>query len=122
MEALRFIMSEESLPPTYTISFPLFKKCDFAAFSFSNAMVPDIPPGAIVFFEQRFPPFAIIPGHTYLVVSPQFHGIRIIRKDPEETTIRLVARNKEEYDDVLIDLQDIQQLYLVRGITIDKAF
>ncbi len=120
VDAVQYIMYDADLAPTYNISFPLFRGSDFAAFSFSDAMMPDIPQGAVLFFQEA-QVSAIHPGATYLVVSDSFLGIRTLRKEPESTIIRLVPKNKESYDDVIIDEKEIKRLFVVRGVAVNKS-
>ena len=107
--------------PLYYIDVPLFYECDFAALSTSNAMAPEIPAGAIVAIRQH-DPAKIFPGESYLVVTNDFSGIRTIRTYPEDPgKVRLVPKNLNDYDEILIDTSEIKVLYLVKGIIISKT-
>lgn len=117
-DAAAFATHKAASKPEYYISFPMFRGCEFAAFSLSDAMAPDIDRGAVLFFESTELD-ALTPGATYLVVSHMFTGIRTVRKDPASTAIRLVATNKEKYDDVVLDLKDVDKLFLVRGMLLN---
>ena len=105
--------------PDYFVSFPIFEECDFAAFTMTDAMEPEIPRGAMVFF-QEIDPQAAIPGETYLVINATFSGIRYLRRDAKSGDVRLVARNKSDYDEIIIPRQTIEHLYRVRGMVTVK--
>ena len=102
------------------ISLPMFNGCTLAAFSFSDAMAPEIPKGAVVIL-QECDIRKIAPGGLYFLKSANFTGIRNIRQAENEKMIRLVPKNKQDYDEIIIDRQDIAVLYNVRGILIDKT-
>lgn len=107
--------STEIPEPEYYISFPLMRGCDFAAFSLSEAMQPEIPCGATLFMS-RTEPSCITPGSTYLVKSKTFIGIRTLRRDPGSDKIRLVAKNSDAFDEVVINIDEIENLFHVKGV------
>lgn len=112
---------QPNVKPLYYIDVPVFYECDFAALSTSNAMVPEIPAGAILAIKQH-DPAKILPGESYLVVTDDFSGIRTIRTYPEDPAkIRLVPKNLTDYDEMIIDASEIKVLYLVKGIIISKT-
>lgn len=119
-DAVKVILAADPMEPAYYISFPIFEKCDFAAFTMSNAMEPEIPRGTMLFMHE-IEPSAAIPGDTYLVVSPAFTGIRCIRREAKSKEIRLVAKNKADYDEVIIAMNEIERLFHVSGIMIVKG-
>lgn len=110
---------DEMPEPEYHVSFPMFKGCEFASFTFSDAMAPNIPRGAVLFFRKE-DPVALMPGDTYMVVSKTFKGVRQLRKVPENNKVRLTAVNSDQYDDIVIDIKDIVELYHVKGVLINK--
>lgn len=120
MDAVQFVLSKEYIAPTYHIFVPMFSGCDFAALSFGAAMNPEIPQGAIVLCRKA-ETNNILPGENYLIVSGPFNGIRCIRKDPDSTRVRLVPKNKEDYDEISIEQKEIKRLYLIKGIIINKS-
>lgn len=112
---------QPSCKPLYYIDVPIFHDCDFAALSTSTAMTPEIPAGAVVVLKRQ-EPAKILPGEPYLVVAADFLGIRILRTFPgDQNKIRLVPRNTADYDEMAVDLSDVQALYLVKGVIIAKA-
>ena len=107
--------------PLYYIDIPVFNDCDFAALSTSNAMMPEIPAGAILALKQQ-DAAKIFPGESYLVVTDDFSGVRTIRTyadDPDK--LRLVPKNLADYDEIVIHASEIKVLYLVKGIIISKT-
>lgn len=109
------------LPPICYLDVPIFYECDFAALSTSTAMAPEIPAGAVVAIKEQ-EPSRIFPGESYLVVTADFSGIRTIRRhatDPDK--VRLVPKNLQDYDEIVIDASEIKVLYLVKGIIISKT-
>ena len=107
--------------PLYYIDIPVFNDCDFAALSTSNAMMPEIPAGAILALKQQ-DVAKIFPGESYLVVTDDFSGVRTIRTyadDPDK--LRLVPKNLADYDEIVIHASEIKVLYLVKGIIISKT-
>lgn len=111
---------KSALPePAYYNSFPMLKGADFCAFSFSDAMQPEIPRGSVLFFQYA-DPNSVTPGGTYLVLSKRFNGIRYLRQEPGENMFRFVPKNSESYDDILVPANEIEWLFQVRGILINK--
>jgi len=107
--------------PLYYIDVPNFHDCDFAALSTSNAMVPDVPAGAVVALKQT-DISKILPGEGYLVLTNDFCGLRTIRSFAGNSDkIRLVPKNLTDYDEMVVDLSEIKVLYLVKGIIISKT-
>lgn len=106
--------------PLYHINVPAFNGADFAALCTSNAMTPDIPNGATVVFKSCKIK-DITPGETYLIVSEGFNGIRTIRRVLEkESLLRLVPKNSNEFDELIIKKDTIKNLYAVKGVIITK--
>lgn len=110
---------EGKYEPDYYVSFPIFEECDFAAFTMTDAMDPEIPSGAMLFF-QEVSPLAAIPGDIYLVISSSLSGVRYLRRNARSNEIRLVPRNKADYDEVIISPQEIERLFRVRGMVTRK--
>lgn len=105
--------------PEYYTSLPMLKGTDFGAFSFSDAMHPEIPRGSVLFFQYAGI-HSITPGATYLVISERFSGIRYLRKEPKENVFRFVPKNSESYDEILVPAEEIELLFEIRGILINK--
>ncbi len=110
----------EQNEPAYYISFPMFRGANFAAFSFADAMEPEIPKGAIVLLQESEAD-NLTPGGIYYVKSLKFNGIRYVRNAGTEGKLRLVPKNTADYDEIVIDASDVKALFRVRGIVIDKS-
>lgn len=114
-------LGEQPVKPVYYIDIPTFNDCKFAALSTSNAMIPDIPSGAIVLLKEH-DPAKILPGESYLITTKTFTGIRSIRSYVEdESKLRLVPKNSADYDEMIIDKNEIEVLYLIKGYVVSKA-
>ena len=117
LEAVR--LGQKRPEPRFLIHFPIFEDCDLAAICLGTAMQPDIPAGSVLMLKQ-VPASAIIPGETYVIHSPRFSGVRIIRQGDTPEQWLLMPRNTEEYDPVTLDKAKLGKLFLVRGIIIKK--
>ncbi len=117
MDVVRYILgpAEPKPKPSYYIALPVVGEIDFAAQSNEASMLPEIPPGASVALRECSVEH-IVPGCNYLVVSPTFTGIRCIRREPGSLTLRLVPRNTEQYDEMVLNVDQIQRLYAVNAV------
>lgn len=92
-----------------------FKDCDLAAISYGEAMHPHIPNGSTVLIKQ-IPINKILPGDDYIILSTTFVGIRRVRREHGSDILRLEARNENGFDDILIDVNDINEIYVIKGV------
>lgn len=120
MDVVRLLMLKTRPEPSAMLSLPIFPGSEFAALYFGQSMAPEIPQGAIVIFKHTDKD-TIFPGEMYLIISEAFHGIRYIRKEVDSPTLRLVPKNKEDYDEMLMETAQIEDLYIIKGIVINKA-
>ena len=108
------------LRPLYYISMPAFKGADFAAMCPGFSMAPDIPGGSIVIFKKVSADM-LLPGEAYMVVTREFATIRYVRTiDGQPDSLLLVPCNEKDYDEMVVDKQKIEKLFLVKGIIICK--
>lgn len=113
-------VEETQLPqPRFHIDVPLFSDCDLAALNIGTAMQPEIPAGSIVVLK-RWTVEAIVPGESYLVVTSHFRGIRIIRNGQTPSELLLLPGNTEQFDPIAVQKDDINKLFMVRGIIVKK--
>ena len=119
MDAVVAVQEQELPEPRFFINMPIFNDSDIAALSLGTAMQPEIPPGALVILK-KWPIAAVIPGESYLIISPRFKGIRVIRRTEDPMEYLLLPRNTEEYDPIVIDKNKITKLFIVRGIIVKK--
>lgn len=72
-----------------------------------------LPPGAVVLLKA-VDRDAIIPGE-YVIVSRKIVTLRIVRLADGEDKLRLVAGDRENYDDIILNVSDISSVYKVKG-------
>ncbi len=104
----------DRLHPSSEVLVPQLKGCDFAMSYNSTAMAPLTPAGAIVVLKLSTVD-AIIPGCEYVVVCQKFVTLRIVRADVGEERVRLMAANNAEFDDMIINRNEIEKVYKVVG-------
>lgn len=88
--------------------------CDLAMCYSGRAMGKIIPPGTVVLLKMADRD-AIIPGGEYVVVSRKIVTLRIVRSAGKQGKVRLVAGDREHYDDIYLDISDIIAVYNVKG-------
>ena len=74
-----------------------------------------VPSGSVVFLK-KISPEAVIPGLEYVIVSQKIVTLRIIRTSGQETEWRLVAADRENFDDIFIRRSDVKEIYRVLGV------
>ncbi len=119
MDAVQAVAQESLGEPQYRIDIPPFYGCDLAALTLGGAMQPDIPAGATVLLK-KWTVGGIVPGEPYLVWTPEFRGIRIIRTTDDDGRVILVPRNTGEFDPMVVEKDKILGLYLVCGIIVKR--
>ena len=84
----------------------------------SNLVVPPVGacdlPGTVVLLKA-VDRDAIIPGGEYVIVCRKIVTLRIVRAADEEGKVRLVAGDRENYDDIVLNVNDIVSVYKVKG-------
>ena len=93
---------------------PPVGKCDLAMCYSGRAMGALLPPGTVVLLKL-IDRDAIIPGGEYVIVSRKIVTLRIVRATGDGEKIRLVAGDKENYDDIILNVSDIMSVYKVKG-------
>lgn len=97
-----------------TLIIPQIGSCDLAMRYTGRAMGDVVPPGAVVFLKM-VDRDAIIPGGEYVIVSRKIVTLRIVRVAEEPGKLRLVASDRENYDDIILNVNDIMSVYKVKG-------
>lgn len=111
---LLHLAAQGKLPePSHAVSLPRINVASFAGLIMNRSMEPDIPQGATV-IVQEIGQQQMVPGYPYVVVTANIAVIRIVRKEPEEDKIRLVAANPD-FDDMVVDICELRRLYRVKG-------
>ena len=88
-------------------------ECDLAMVYAGRAMGALVPPGTVVLLKtvERE---AIIPGEEYVVICRKIVTLRIVRS-AAKGKYRLVAGNREDFDDIVVDADEIVAVYKVKG-------
>lgn len=102
------------LEPEHNLLLPMMDECDFAMTYAGRAMGELVPPGTVVLLKS-VDRDAIIPGGEYVIVSRKIVTLRIVRVAEGEEKLRLVARDRENYDDIVLNVSDIVAVYKVKG-------
>lgn len=114
--------TEITLPePLYYIEVPSLANCDLAALFVGESMKPEIPSGSIVALKE-INLHLILPGEMYLIVTDKYTTIKYLRTVNENNALlRLIPRNTEYYDEMLLDKSLIRRLFLVKGVISTKV-
>lgn len=120
MDVMKIVRNPEEYQTRKFISVPMLEDADFAAVYYGEGMPSNIPSGATVVLKRETSD-TIIPGRAYVVVCDKITLLRYIRRDDDSSRLRLVAQDRNMYDDVCIDESQIKDLYVVRGVIITKT-
>lgn len=102
------------LEPESNLLVPMVGSCDCAMCYTGRAMGSVVPPGTIVLLKA-VELDAIIPGGEYVIVGRKIVTLRIVRAVEGEEKLRLVAGDREHYDDILLNFSDVVSVYKVNG-------
>lgn len=92
--------------PSHYVYMPAINCCDIAVRNSSRAMCEPTWAATDVFLK-KVEPSQIIPGSEYALVTQNYITLRKVRYGKDEDSFRLVARNKEEYDEIAIRRDEI---------------
>ena len=104
----------EHLDAESNLVVPPVGACDLAMCYTGRAMGNIVPPGTVVLLKA-VDRDAIIPGGEYVIVCRKIVTLRIVRAADEEGKVRLVAGDRENYDDIVLNVNDIVSVYKVKG-------
>ena len=104
----------EHLDPESDLVVPPVGNCDLAMRYTGRAMGDVVPPGTVVLLKA-VDRDAIIPGGEYVIVCRKIVTLRIVRATDEEGKVRLVAGDRENYDDIVLNVNDIVSVYKIKG-------
>ncbi len=93
---------------------PQVGDCDLAMVYSGRAMGRSIPAGTVVFLKN-IERDEIIPGEEYVIISRKIVTLRIVRAADGEHRLRLVAGDSKNYDDIILNVSDIRNVYKVKG-------
>ena len=102
------------LEPEGDFVVPQVGACDLAMLYTGRAMGQSIPAGTVVFLKN-IDRDEIIPGEEYVIISRKIVTLRIVRTAEGGKRLRLVAGDKKNYDDIILDVSDIKAVYKVKG-------
>ena len=97
------------------IEVPLLNNCDFATLCVGESMTPDIPSGSIVTLKEISIDL-LLPGEMYYVVTNEFCTVKFLRTvENDQSKLRLVPGNKDDYDESLLNKSSICHLFFGKG-------
>ena len=103
----------ELCPEEYLI-LPMSGASDYFAMCYAGrAMGAVLPAGSIVVLRE-IAPDAIIPGGEYVIVSKKIISLRIVRTADDAQRWRLAAGDRENYDDIYLNKDEIERAYKVK--------
>jgi transcriptional regulator with XRE-family HTH domain len=96
------------------IIIPGFADCDFALNVWGLSMAPIYTPGDIILCKRIATHTSILYGEAYLIVAGELRTLKYLH--PAPTPQQLILRSLDpSYNDVIIDRENIRNLFLVRG-------
>lgn len=93
---------------------PQMGDCDLAMVYSGRAMGCAVPPGTVIFLKN-IDRDEIIPGEEYVIISRKIVTLRIVRAADGGERLRLVAGDSKNYDDIILNVNDIRGVYKVKG-------
>ncbi len=100
--------------PDSNLLIPPVGGCDLAVTYMGRAMGTVIPTGTIVLLKA-IDRDAIIPGGEYVVVCRKIVTLRIVRAADVSGKWRLVAGDRDAFDDIVVNVSDIKAVYKVKA-------
>lgn len=98
---------------------PQIRSADFAIRYCSDDMEPSIADGTILFLK-KIEPESMILGNEYVIIGQKLVTLRKVRSTSDDAVLMLEVANKENYDNMIIRLSDIREVYAVKGKLIIK--
>ena len=103
----------EALSSDEYVTVPMAGACDFAMYYTGQAMGALLPAGSIVMLREVSPEM-IFPGKEYVIVSKKIITLRTVRAAASPEQWRLVAGDSENFDDILLNKEEITKAYKVK--------
>ncbi len=108
------ILLRERLVPAWNLVVPGLSQCDFAMRYDGREMGEALPAGTIVLLlaaEKEM----MIPGAEYVIVSRKIVTLRTVFPAADGQKWRLAAADPAEFDDIVLDANEIEFVYKVVG-------
>ncbi len=109
------ISSIESLSPLSQLKLPSGVEAELAM-PYRGAAMGSVTPTNTILFLREVDMESIVLGEEHLVVSPKFSLLRFVRASTEGESheeLRLVAVERERYDDMAIPRSSVERIYRV---------
>ena len=102
------------LPVYQSMCVPQLPDCDLAVNYMGAAMGERTPTGTVVLLK-KIDADAIIPGREYVIVTKKIITLRIVRAGEQAESLRLVAVDRANFDDLEVSRGDVETVYAVQG-------
>jgi hypothetical protein len=108
--------------PAFYVTIPQFKDCKFGKVIYGHSMYPTITSGSYVFCKDVADKMKFTPGEIYYVEYDNFGVCKRLQKGASKGEVLLVSDNDElrsdetrRYESFTLNIDDIRNLYLVKG-------
>ncbi len=91
--------------------------CDFGIIYCGRAMGITTPPNSVILLK-KIAPEQIIPGDECVIITKKIVLLRIVKQesgDGKGQTLRLVAADSDTFGDLLVNFEEIEEAYKVKG-------
>lgn len=106
--------------PNYYLHIPAFQNCDCAVPAYGRSMIPDINDGSIIAIKEVGLE-SVLPGEAYLIITDDYRTVKYIRNCKDNPNKwRLVPKNLDEFDEMIIDKAKILRVFFVKGVITNK--
>ncbi|MDR2283148.1 MAG: hypothetical protein LBE37_08065 [Sphingobacterium sp.] len=114
MSSEEFNTDLSQMPIVDELEISILAGSDFAFINQGDSMSPEIEHGSMV-FVKKVDIDAVVFGDIYLIVSEKINVVRFIR-GLNEKSWRLVAKNTDDFDDLILDISLVKAVYKVKGV------
>ncbi len=109
------ILTLDATTPHEPMMLPWDVDFDFGIYYYGHAMSPSIPAGSVVLLKKILPEMIILDDECVIVTKKVVH-LRVVKRvelDGGRQQLRLVAADSERFDDIIVDLEDVESVYRV---------
>ena len=93
---------------------PQLPDCELAI-NYMGAEMGDRTPTGTVVLLKKIDTASIIPGREYVIITKKIVTLRIVRAGADAERLRLVAVDRENFDDVEVMTREVEAVYAVQG-------